>query len=81
MTELRDIERVDSALPDLLGPDLLTTQQDALETLFPEVFTEGKIDFDKLRSALGDLVDKRPDRYSFSWAGKQDAIRLLQGSG
>lgn len=78
MTELRDIERVDSALPDLLGPDLLTTQQDALETLFPEVFTEGKIDFDKLRSALGDLVDKRPDRYSFSWAGKQDAIRLLQ---
>lgn len=73
MTELRDIEHVGSALPDLLA-----TQREALVVLFPEVFTEGKIDFDKLRVALGDMVNDRPDRYSFSWAGKQDAIRLLQ---
>jgi adenine-specific DNA-methyltransferase len=73
LTELRDIEHVGSALPDLLA-----TQREALVVLFPEVFTEGKIDFDKLRVALGDMVNDRPDRYSFSWAGKQDAIRLLQ---
>ncbi|MFH2101888.1 MAG: site-specific DNA-methyltransferase [Chloroflexota bacterium] len=60
----------------------------------PQVFTEGRIDFDKLRLALGDLADDpstalrqaqgdssgqaAPERYSFSWAGKRDAIRLLQ---
>lgn len=49
-----------------------------LRQLFPEAFTEGKVDFDKLRATLGDLVDDRPERYSFTWAGKQDAIRILQ---
>ncbi|RMG74824.1 MAG: site-specific DNA-methyltransferase [Chloroflexi bacterium] len=49
-----------------------------LRRLFPEAFTEGKVDFDKLRATLGDLVDNRPERYSFTWAGKQDAIRILQ---
>ena len=49
-----------------------------LEELFPEAFTESKIDFDKLRATLGDLVDDGPERYTFTWAGKRDAIRLLQ---
>lgn len=49
-----------------------------LRQLFPECITEGKIDFDKLRATLGEEVDSRPERYSFSWAGKRDAIRLLQ---
>jgi adenine-specific DNA-methyltransferase len=46
--------------------------------LFPSCVTEGKVDFDALRLVLGDEVDGRPERYSFSWAGKRDAIRLLQ---
>jgi adenine-specific DNA-methyltransferase len=49
-----------------------------LRDLFPEAFTEGKVDFEKLRATLGDLVDDRPERYTFTWAGKRDAIRLLQ---
>lgn len=53
-------------------------QVDRLRALFPEVVTEGKIDFSALRAALGDVVDDRPERYSFTWSGKRDAIRLLQ---
>lgn len=49
-----------------------------LRQLLPEAFSEGKVDFDRLRAALGDHVDDRPERYSFTWAGKRDAIRLLQ---
>jgi adenine-specific DNA-methyltransferase len=49
-----------------------------LREVFPEAVTEGKIDFAKLRESLGDEVDDRPERYSFTWAGKRDAIRLLQ---
>jgi adenine-specific DNA-methyltransferase len=49
-----------------------------LRYLLPEAFTEGKIDFDKLRQTLGDFVDDSPERYSFTWAGKRDALKLLQ---
>ncbi len=59
-------------------PTISVERLSAMVELFPEIFTEGKIDFEKLRIALGDSVNDRPERYSFSWAGKRDAIRLLQ---
>ena len=58
--------------------DLSEERVEKLKQLIPDAFTEGKVDFEKLRQALGDLVDDRPERYSFTWAGKRDAIRLLQ---
>ena len=58
--------------------DLIEERKVKLMELFPDAFTEGKVDFENLRQSLGDIVDDRPERYSFTWAGKQDAIRLLQ---
>jgi adenine-specific DNA-methyltransferase len=49
-----------------------------LRELYPEVFAEGRVDLAKLATVLGDDADERPERHSFSWAGKCDAIRLLQ---
>ena len=46
--------------------------------LFPEVFVEGKIDFDKLKIALGAATESDPGRFHFSWAGRDDALSLLQ---
>jgi adenine-specific DNA-methyltransferase len=60
-----------SALPD-------SERLAGLRDLYPEAFAEGKVDFDKLRGLLGGEIDERPERYSFTWAGKRDAIRLLQ---
>ena len=59
-------------------PNLFDEQTSGLKDVFPEAFTEDKVDFDNLRATLGDMVDDRPQRYSFTWAGKRDAIRLLQ---
>lgn len=59
-------------------PDFIDERIEQLKTLFPEVVSEGKVDFEKLRQSLGEIVDDRPERYSFTWAGKKDAIRLLQ---
>ncbi|MBE0410354.1 MAG: site-specific DNA-methyltransferase [Anaerolineales bacterium] len=59
-------------------PSLTKDRLAELTNIFPEAFSEGKVDFEKLRATLGDLVGDRPERYSFSWAGKRDAIRLLQ---
>lgn len=58
--------------------DLPSERLTALKAVIPEAFAEGKLDIAKLREVLGDAVDDRPERYSFSWAGKRDAIRLLQ---
>ena len=59
-------------------PNITAEQRAHLRELFPEAFTEGRIDFEKLRATLGDLVDDGPERYQFTWAGKRDAVRLLQ---
>lgn len=59
-------------------PDFINERIEQLKTLFPEAVNEGKVDFEKLRQSLGEIVDDRPERYSFTWAGKKDAIRLLQ---
>lgn len=50
----------------------------ALKKLFPEVFTEGKIDFERLKQVLGDAVDSGRERYGLMWAGKSEAIKNIQ---
>ncbi len=59
-------------------PSITEEQLADLRALLPHVFTEGKVDFDKLHAALGDFGNESPERYSFSWAGKRDAVRILQ---
>jgi adenine-specific DNA-methyltransferase len=66
---------------DRVGPtsgDVLEAQTAKLRDLFPEVFVEGKIDFDKLKVTLGAAAESGPGRFHFSWAGKDDAVSLLQ---
>jgi adenine-specific DNA-methyltransferase len=46
--------------------------------MFPEVVTEGKVDFEKLRQVLGEYVDDSNERYNFTWNGKGRALRLSQ---
>jgi hypothetical protein len=58
--------------------DLLEEQIAKLRKVFPEVVAEGKIDFDKLKATLGGAAESGPGRFSFSWAGKDNAIALLQ---
>ena len=58
--------------------DIVQQNLDKLKELFPGVFTEGKVDFDALRETLGDYVDDRPERYSFTWNGKSRARRIAQ---
>jgi adenine-specific DNA-methyltransferase len=49
-----------------------------LRAAAPLVFSEGKVDFDKLKAALGEQIDSNPERYGLSWAGKSDAFRNVQ---
>jgi adenine-specific DNA-methyltransferase len=60
------------------SPNILVEQTEQLRCIFPQAFSEGKIDFEKLRATLGEMVDNQPERYSFTWAGKRSATLLLQ---
>jgi len=49
-----------------------------LKELFPEVFSENKIDFQKLEEELGQFTSTDPERYNFTWAGKSEAKKNAQ---
>lgn len=57
--------------------DITETQKEKLRGLFPDVFSEGKIDWNKLKAVLGEEVDLG-ERYSFSWKGKSDVYGEIQ---
>ena len=59
----------------------LTPQQerlDVLKRLMPEIFDEGKIDFEKLKATLGENITFSNERYVLNWAGKSEAFRIMQ---
>lgn len=62
----------------LTSADLLRERIDALRELFPEVFTEDQIDFERLKLELGGHIADSPERYGLTWPGKVDAIRAVQ---
>lgn len=65
---------------DLDSEDLVDDRLQQMKALMPEAFSEGGIDFDKMRLLLGDEVDEGDERYAFTWPGKADAIRQSQTS-
>ena len=59
-------------------PSALDERLENLKKLFPEFFTEGKLDVPKLQELLAEDVEGGAERYRFTWTGKRDAIQLLQ---
>lgn len=68
----------DETRVNLTAHDELAERLEQFKTIFPEVFTEGKLDIERLRQHLGDYSHISPERYGLNWAGKSDAIRALQ---
>ncbi len=53
--------------------DLARLNISRLKTLFPEIVTDGKVDFDVLRELLGDELEAGDERYGLNWSGKRRA--------
>ena len=58
--------------------DIVESNITQLKEIFPEVFAENKIDFEKLQTLLGNYVNNDEDHYNFTWHGKRRAARLAQ---
>lgn len=63
---------------DGMTMDIEQANVEKLKEVFPEVFADGKVDFDKLQRLLGNHITDDKERYSFSWKGKADSLRLAQ---
>ncbi|PKM71263.1 MAG: DNA methylase, partial [Firmicutes bacterium HGW-Firmicutes-17] len=64
---------------NLESMNITENQKAKLKELFPEVFTEGdKIDFDRLKMTLGEVIDSGKERYGMTWNGKSECFRLVQ---
>ncbi|HJT58329.1 MAG TPA: site-specific DNA-methyltransferase [Ktedonobacteraceae bacterium] len=56
--------------------DIISENIAQLKVLFPEVFAEGKVDFDVLKQLLGGDIDEREEKYGLNWHGKRRARQL-----
>jgi adenine-specific DNA-methyltransferase len=64
---------------DLRSLDLTEKKKQELMRLFPEICTEGgKIDFERLKLTLGEMVDVGKERYGMNWPGKAECFRTIQ---
>ena len=67
------MEKLDGKTVDVVQDNI-----EQLKQLFPEVFTEDKIMWDRLQQALGEHIATDKERYDFTWNGKTEAIQLAQ---
>lgn len=72
MSELR-IEKLSMESTDIAQENI-----NKIKELFPQLVTEGKIDFELLKTILGEQIENQNERYQFTWNGKSDTIRFAQ---
>ena len=63
---------------DGMSLDLEQVQIKKLQAVFPECFTEGKLDINKLLSLCGEYITDDFEKYQFTWKGKSECLRLAQ---
>src|SRR4051794_32204313 len=62
--------------PETTSPDIVAENIGQLKSLFPEAFSEGKLDFEVLKQILGGTVAEREEKYGLNWHGKRRARQL-----
>ena len=58
--------------------DIKQEKIERLKEVMPEAFTEGKVDWEKLKATFGEDIEFKNERYVLNWGGKSDAFRVLQ---
>ena len=66
------IQKIDGKSLDVTG-----VNKEKLKTVFPECFTEGNLDIDKLLSLCGEYIDNDFEKYKFEWKGKSECYRIV----
>lgn len=67
----QNLNKLDGKSMDIEG-----SEKDKLKSLFPQCFSEGKLDIDKLLSLCGEYIDNDFEKYKFEWSGKSECYRI-----
>lgn len=70
---MKKIEATDAVA---VSADTIAANVAQLRELFPEVFTDGQINFETLRQLLSGLIDEKEEKYGLNWHGKRKARQL-----
>lgn len=63
---------------DGMSMDLELEARERLRSVFPDCFSDGKLDIDKLLNLCGEYIDNDFEKYKFEWKGKTECLRLAQ---
>lgn len=63
---------------ELESNHLVKDNIEKLKQIFPDIITDGKIDFDTLKLILGEEVETEKESYKFEWVGKNDCYKTIQ---
>ena len=75
--KMKKTEEQPGKLP-LRSMSLTEDRKRRLKQLFPEVFNEKKIDWEKLKTTLGGELDTDRERYNMTWPGKRECFHIIQ---
>ena len=70
------MKRLTAEDPETKSPDIVAENIEKIKAIFPEAFTEGKVDFEVLKQLLGSAIDEREEKYGLNWHGKRRARQL-----
>ena len=67
----QDIQKMDGK-----SLDIEISEKEKLKAVFPQCFSENKLDIDKLLSLCGEYIDNDFEKYKFEWKGKSECYRI-----
>lgn len=79
---MSEMDKITGSSPEAKSLDIKQQNIEQLKQLFPDVFSENKIDFEALKAQIvnncGELIDDSEERYNFTWNGKTKARQIAQ---
>jgi adenine-specific DNA-methyltransferase len=64
---------------NLESQDIKQQKLNELKNIFPEIFQDETIDYDKLKDILDDTIEEsKMEHYSFNWNGKKDCYKTIK---
>ncbi len=70
------MKKLDAENPETKSADIISGNVEVLKSLFPDAFTEGKVDFEVLKQLLGGALDDSEEKYGLNWHGKRHARQI-----
>lgn len=70
------MKKLEANDPETQSADVVADNLAQLQSVFPEAFSEGKVQFDVLKQLLGAAVDETDEKYGLNWHGKRRARQI-----